>query len=579
MLLYTKLAPPKSPKRRSRAEKKKKCDEKRPQCSRCVERSVECVYEAIKPRQRRKRDSQSGFGADTPLDCLSLRDVCRWRQQAITPRESPYPSPFQDEFDMKSLSSPSCETEVEDDEYQSQQLVRRGSYSSTAFSSVRSRSPDLAMIAPCPVESPTLEFCIPAFSEFSDRPNRRALVDHFCNVLSHLIVFREESGNPFQQLVLPLSHNSSPVMNAIYALASAHLEYRGVQNPEKSIYFHNQAIQGLARVIENQKRVNKNELLAAIMLLVYYEVLVQKGRTSIIDGHLKGAFAIMCLNQDFTPVSLFLERAFGFYDVITALSLGTPPLSTAPSAGGLLPFPPLDAPPASPLTNVDTLLGMATTLWPIMHRLSNLLFIKKEIDDAQRKNQASKVAVLRTEFETTSQAIESALTQWKPCLPPKISILDDVLVIDGTGEEIPEMARLQSILHNALAYRHSAFVYLYRTIYGYSPKHKLVQQHAHTALHHCVETTAARGPMGALLWPLFAAACEAITVEDRELAKKAFGEIEQRQGMTNIEEAWGIIQEVWKRTDSLGDDVAAAGTGSDLWRDVCAEMGVTIVFG
>jgi len=243
---------------------------------------VECVYEAIKPRQRRKRDSQSSFSVDAPLDCLSLRDVYKWREQATTPCESQYPSPLESELDMKSLhvptdaandlSSPSYETEVDDGEYQSGQLVRRGSYGSSVFSSARSRSPDLAMIAPCPVASPTLEFCIPAFSEFSDRPNRRALVDHFCNVLSHLIVFREESGNPFQQLVLPLSHNSSPVMNAIYALASAHLEYRGVQNPEKSLYFHNQAIQGLARVIENQKKVNKNELLAAIMLLVYYEV-------------------------------------------------------------------------------------------------------------------------------------------------------------------------------------------------------------------------------------------------------------------------------------------------------------------
>ena len=128
------------------------------------------------------------------------------------------------------------------------------------------------MIAPWPARSPSLEFYIPAFSEFSDRPNRRALVDHFCNVLSHLIVFREESGNPFQQLVLPLSHKSSPVMNAIYALAGAHLENRGVQNPEESLYFHNEAIQGLSRVIESRVKVDKNELLAAIMLLVYYEV-------------------------------------------------------------------------------------------------------------------------------------------------------------------------------------------------------------------------------------------------------------------------------------------------------------------
>ncbi|KAI8949912.1 hypothetical protein F4801DRAFT_590810 [Xylaria longipes] len=593
MLLFTKLAPPKAPKRRSRAGhhvdlKKKKCDEKRPKCSRCAERGVECAYEAIKPRQRRKRDSQSSFKLDTSLEGIYSGEY-GWEEQAVALCESECLSPIENRLDLSPLSciltdtsddltSLLYETGIDDGQCQNQQIVRRGSYA-RVLSSARSLLPELAMISPCPVGSPMREFRIPAFSEFSNRPNRRALVDHFCNVLSHLIVFREELGNPFQQLVLPLSHNSSPVMNAIYALASAHLEYRGVQNTEKSLYFHNQAIQGLARVIENQGKVDKNELLAAIMLLVYYEVLVQRGRTNIIDGHLKGAFAIMCLNQELTPVGLFMERAFGFYDVIAALSLGTPPLSTAPSAGGLLPVPPPNAPPASPLTNIDTLLGMATTLWPIMHRLSNLLFTKKELENAQRMKQISKVAVLRTEFETTSQAIEAALTQWKPCVPPNITIRDDVLVLKGViGEEIPEMARLQSILHNALAYRHSASVYLYRTIYGYSPKHQLVQKHSHSSLHHCVETTAARGPMSALLWPLFAAACEAISTEDRELARKAFSEIEQRQGMTNIEEAWRIIQEVWRRLDSLDDDFPI-GTTPDLWRSVCAEMGVTIVFG
>jgi hypothetical protein len=141
---------------------------------------------------------------------------------------------------------------------------------------VRTRSvyPNLAMISPFPAGSPLLEFCPPLFSEFSERPNRRALIDHFCNVLSHLIVFREESGNAFQQLVLPLTQKSLPVMNAMYALASAHLEYQGVENPEKSLFFHNRAIQGLGKLIEHNGpgKVNRNEILAAIMLLVYYEV-------------------------------------------------------------------------------------------------------------------------------------------------------------------------------------------------------------------------------------------------------------------------------------------------------------------
>jgi hypothetical protein len=146
--------------------------------------------------------------------------------------------------------------------------------SSPSGTLVRSRSqyPDLAMIAPSPVASPLLEFSAPVFMEFSERRNRRALVDHFCNVLSHLIVFKEDTGHPFRQLVLPLSHASSPVMNAIFALSSAHLEYRGIENEEKSLDFHNKALQGLAQVIDQNEQAHREEILGAIMLLVYYEV-------------------------------------------------------------------------------------------------------------------------------------------------------------------------------------------------------------------------------------------------------------------------------------------------------------------
>ncbi|KAI1374772.1 hypothetical protein F4677DRAFT_155552 [Hypoxylon crocopeplum] len=601
MLLYTKFAAPKVPKRRSRAgctfckEKKKKCDEKRPQCARCAEKDLQCSYEAVKPRQRRKKESsQSGFGQDHWERRESIVDHDEWGEIMTGEiSESDCLSPTDSKFDGMSpmnfstvgdnalspidTNSSVYEYDITNDRDQIRDLVRRSS-SASVVSQARSLQPDLAMIAPCPVGSPMLEFVLPAFSEFSDRPNRRALVDHFCNVLSHLIVFREESGNPFQQLVLPLSHRSLPIMNAVYALASAHLEYRGVETSEKSLYFHNRAIQGLARLIEQEGKVDKIELLAAIMLLVYYEVLVQRGRTSIVDGHLKGALTIMSSSQGAsTPASLFLERAFRFYDVITALSLGSAPLSTAPAAGCLIPFPPLDAPAASPMSNVDTLLGMATTLWPIMHRLSNLFSLKNDIERAARENQTSKSAVLRMEFETTSQAIETALTQWEPCLPPNVTVQDGMLR-GITGEEIPERLRLQSILHNALAYRHSAFVYLYRTIYAYPARREVVQKHARAALVHCVETVTHRGPMGALLWPLFVAACEAISAEDRTLARRAFVGIDQRQGMTNIGQAWNIIQEVWKRLDDTNGDTTGA-EDNDLWRKVSAEMGVNIVFG
>ena len=62
------------------------------------------------------------------------------------------------------------------------------------------------------------------------------------------------------------------------------------------------------------------------------------------------------------------------------------------------------------------------------------------------------------------------------------------------GDALPEQPLLESILHNALAYRHSAFVYLYRTIYGRPTNDVTVQRHAHASLLHCVKTVVFKGP-------------------------------------------------------------------------------------
>lgn len=170
-------------------------------------------------------------------------------------------------YDMKNLGEQ--HEHKDDDEGDIEEVVRRGS----TASSYAPESLALAHRRSAPYKAtPQLEFCHPAFAEFSRHKHRQRLVDHFCNVLSHLIVFREENGNPFQQLVLPLTHKSPAVMDSIYALSSAHLEYRGVETTEKSEYFHGKAIQHLARLIEEGGGKDQNELLAAIMLLVYYEV-------------------------------------------------------------------------------------------------------------------------------------------------------------------------------------------------------------------------------------------------------------------------------------------------------------------
>ncbi|CAG8975412.1 hypothetical protein HYALB_00012342 [Hymenoscyphus albidus] len=568
MLLYARRAPPKESKKRSRAE-----------------RGLKCEYEAVKPRKRRRSscagsvfsaDSQSPIFCDEPwpgrFESCEIPDgdnevVQKWEVES--------------EYQQFDLELPVYEWDVAWDnrtERKYNNCAEPQSPTQLPGCLVRSRSqyPDLAMIAPSPVASPLLEFNAPLYMEFSDKSNRRALVDHFCNVLSHLIVFKEDTGNPFRQLVLPLSHGCSPVMNAIFALSSAHLEYGGVENEEKSLTFHNMALQGLAQLIEQNDQIHREEVLAAIMILVYYEVLVQKGKSNIVNGHLKGAMTIMKSGPRIcTPAGLFLERAFRFYDVIAALSFGTcPTYVTQPIPTA---FPTEDGEDQSfnnsPLDSVDTLLGLSTDLWPIINQLSHLLSFKRSLEEAIAAGETTKARRLRRELESASQAIEDALTDWKPVVSP--NPLSPNSESNEQPIDLPD-ARIQSILNNAEAYRNSAFVYLYHTIHSQSISDILVQRHAHLSLIACANVVKNAeqchdGPMSALLWPLFVAACVAMTEEDRELALDAFGGTERRQKMNNIMRAREVVEEVWRRTD-LGENHVN-------WMDISKGKGYNIVFG
>ena len=264
-------------------------------------------------------------------------------------------------------------------------------------------------------------------------------------------------------------------------------------------------------------------------------------------------------------------QAFRFYDVIAALSLDTPTLSplSSDSTTGL--FAPLDARGATrPVGSADVLLGMATSLWPTIQELSNLSGLKTELQSATAEGDTTREEALRSELERSAATVEEALMAWQP-------------------ENMNVSPNYEGILNSAMAYQHSGLVYLYRSVRGVSTSHEAVQLHTHVALCHCVGTVKSKGPMGALLWPLFVAACEAQTVSDRALAQEAFESLDRRQRMTNIQRAWDIVQEVWRRADNRGEAGVGENEGGtpegnaemarDLWREVSQEMGLRVVFG
>jgi len=260
------------------------------------------------------------------------------------------------------------------------------------------------------------------------------------------------------------------------------------------------------------------------------------------------------------PTSAFLERAFRYFDVASALSFGSSPMS-----GTILIPSPQDfhsIHDRSAMTAVDTLFGLVADLWPIIHRLASLVDVKRNLDKEEMASPGhDKANNMRSDFETNTSSIDLALHQWVPKIPASVV----------TTENPADDSRLQSILNNAEAHRQASFIFLYRTVLSHARTSPKVQTPTKQALQACLRVVIFSGPMAALVWPLFTAACEAVEDVDRNVARTVFRHLETRQGMNNIVTAWEVCEEVWRRSD--------AGHGEIEWRDVAREMGREVIFG
>lgn len=269
--------------------------------------------------------------------------------------------------------------------------------------------------------------------------------------------------------------------------------------------------------------------------------------------------------------------------MIAALSAGTAPISGAPIRNiwsRLTRWDPRGW--ETPPNGAHSLLGLAATLWPVIYRLSGLLAVKREVERLVAHGDATAAAELQATYHEECASVESALDVWHPVLPSAYDV-DTFLGTPPSSSKL-EAQQFRSIFNNALAYKHSALVYLYRTIYDSPTQHPVVQHHVSASLVHCEATVRHEGPRGALLWPLFVASCEAVDPTDRGLACATFCGLSQRQGMANISRAWDVVQEVWNRADEREGDGLESTSDTrtdqrDLWRKVSEEMGVTIVFG
>ncbi|KAK2055841.1 hypothetical protein LY76DRAFT_174282 [Colletotrichum caudatum] len=621
---------PRPIKTRSRAgckycrDKRKKCSEEHPQCLRCVQAGVDCVYEPIKKRKRRAstkpigmQDTAASDDSDSHVPKSDIRaspDACiltppdllqAGAEDSLSPSTSAGNSlstsigsilPLYDDgeevytYELSYGDSDTYESEytaVTDMSPHHKSLDDHLPFSLATLDDGL-QSPDGSFFAASlekswneatwtTISPPLLNLVPPAYHGVSDCPEDTGLLEHYSKVMLPKMGFKEGGNNPYKQYIIPLLQRSSAARSAIYALASVHREYTGLENTEGSACFHERAVTGLSAIIEDGDGFE--EALATIILLLQYDLLTQRSLPDVIHNHVQGAWSIIsAMPSPKTPSVEFFEQVFRYFDVLNALTNGSSPVFPAPSSNRV--YSPGSSPPSIMFSGIDPVLGMADDLWPTLHRLGELITMKCELQATMAAGQTSKFAVLRTEYQTAYKAIERALESWSPVLPPGFSLVNRIA--DGPEHvSEAELANIRWITSTALAYRQTALVYLYSTISEYPSSHKLVQKHAQAALWHCAASVSHGGTGLSMLWPLFFSACHAICSRDRGLVRQAFTALGSKKGVVNTEKPWAVVMDVWRRMDmrAYGKEQVGTEAWPDLWKQVAASMKFGLVFG
>ena len=340
-----------------------------------------------------------------------------------------------------------------------------------------------------------------------------------CGILS---VKDGPTENPWRTMIWPLARDSPALYHAISSMTAFHtskekpgLRVDGMEHMRRSIRY-------LAAGIENMPT---DTALATTLVLAFSESWDQHISTGI--EHLRGAKILVnqaltkhrqnSLNaEDFDRLK-FLCHTWVYMDVIARLTSVDEDESNDFDAVLSLPYGPFHA-----TNEVDPLLGCASTLFPLIGRVANLV---------RRVRKSS-----RNSINIISQAndLRAAIKNWQ--LP--------------TGFEPPEdpTSEIQHSMQTAEAYRWATLLYLHQAV-PEIPSQSAAEL-AQEVLRFLATVPLSSRAVIVQIYPLLAAGCEVSAPEDRQWVKNRWAAMMHRMLIGNLDRCWEVIKEVWDRRDT-----------------------------
>lgn len=341
-----------------------------------------------------------------------------------------------------------------------------------------------------------------------------------CGILS---VKDGPTENPWRTLIWPLARDSPALYHAIASMTAFHTSKEKPSLRVDGMEHMRRSIRSLATGIE---KMRTDTALATTLVLAFSESWDQHISTGI--EHLRGARILVNqalikhnkraqTGQDLARLR-FLCNTWVYMDVIARLT-SVDDDETADFESVLAP---LRIPYNSPNTEIDPLMGCASTLFPLIGRAANLC---RKV----RKAETNSIAII-----SQAIALKEQIVNWRA----------------GTAFSIPEdpTSEIQHALQTAEAYRYATLLYLHQAV----PE---IPSWTSEQLAKKVLVFLATVPLSSRLvivqiYPLLAAGCEASEKEDRDWIEERWQSMAQRMWIGNIDRCWEVIREVWDRRDA-----------------------------
>ncbi|ORY18717.1 fungal-specific transcription factor domain-domain-containing protein [Clohesyomyces aquaticus] len=337
--------------------------------------------------------------------------------------------------------------------------------------------------------------------------------------------------NPWRTLVWPLARDCPALFHAIASMTSFHQSRDSPPMRIQGIDHMRTSVHALASSLENMR---VDAAISTTLVLAFSESWDQHISTGI--NHIKGAKLLIdrALNQhNRTPLRgeefnrlKFLCNSWIYMDVIARLTSADEDesndfdiVSDAIYMNGQA-----DA-------EIDPLMGCASTLFPIIGRVANL--VRKV-----RRTQSNGPSVI-------SQAIhlKSQLEDWVP--PAFIEDPEDATTSPHDS------------IKTATAYQYATLLYLHQAVPEIpSPPSALL---AKRALCEIATVEPRSRSVIVHIYPLMAAGCEVMDQEDREWVQNRWNQMGQRMKLGIIEKCLEVTKEVWSRRDAYAAEKETQG--------------------